>query len=152
MAVDTKSIKELREKTGAGVADCREAIEEAKGDMKKAEAFLQKKGFEKAAKKADRATGSGLVESYVHSGRIGVLVELNCETDFVARTDEFKTLVHEIALQVSSMNPKTNKELLAQEYIRDSSKTIETLIKEAVGKLGENIVLGRFSRIEIGRQ
>lgn len=151
MAVDTKLIKELREKTGAGVADCREALLESKGDLKKAEELLAKKGFEKAAKKEGRETGSGLVESYVHAGRIGVLVELNCETDFVARTDEFKTLAHEIALQVSSMNPKTNNELLEQEYIRDSSKTIEMLIKEVVGKLGENIVLGRFSRIEIGK-
>lgn len=151
MEISAKLIKELRDKTSAGVNDCKEALTEAKGDMKKAEVLLQKKGFEKAAKKADRETGQGLVESYVHAGRIGVLVELNCETDFVARTDEFKTLAHEIALQVSSMNPKNNNELLEQEYIRDSSKTIETLIKEAVGKLGENIVLGRFNRIEIGR-
>ncbi|HMS22943.1 MAG TPA: translation elongation factor Ts [Candidatus Levybacteria bacterium] len=151
MAVDTKLIKELREKTGAGIADCREAIEESKGDLKKAEEILQKKGFEKAAKKGDRATNSGLIDSYVHAGRIGVLVELLCETDFVARTDEFKTLSHEIALQISSMNPKNANELLEQEYIRDSSKTIELLIKEAVAKLGENIILGRFSRIELGK-
>ncbi len=152
MAVDTKLIKELREKTGAGINDCREAIEEAGGDLKKAEEILQKKGFEKALKKGDRETGSGLVEAYVHAGRIGVLVELNCETDFVARTDEFKTLAHEIALQVSSMNPKNTEELLDQEYIRDGSKKIQDLIKAAIAKLGENIVLGRFSRIEIGRE
>lgn len=152
MAVDTQKIKELREKTGAGIADCREAIEEAKGDLKKAEEILQKKGFEKAAKKGDRETGSGLVEAYVHGGRIGVLVELNCETDFVARTDEFKYLAHEIALQVSSMKPKNNEELLKQEYIRDGSKTIQDLITAAIAKLGENIVLGRFQRIEIGRE
>lgn len=151
MAVDTKLIKELRDKTGAGIADCREAIEESKGDLKKAEEILQKKGFEKAAKKGDRETNSGLIDSYVHAGRIGVLVELLCETDFVARTDEFKTLSHEIALQISSMNPKNANELLEQEYIRDSSKTIETLIKESVAKLGENIILGRFSRIELGK-
>lgn len=149
--VDTKLIKELREKTGAGVADCREVIDAAKGDMKKAEALLQKKGFEKAAKKADRETSQGLIESYVHAGRIGVLIELNCETDFVARTDEFKKLAHEIALQVSSMNPKDVKALLAQEYIRDASKTIEILIKETIAKLGENIILSRFSRVELGK-
>lgn len=151
MTVDTKLIKELREKTGAGVNDCREALLESKGDLKKAEEILQKKGFEKAAKKGDRETGQGLIESYVHAGRIGVLVELNCETDFVARTDEFKTLAHEIALQVSSMNPKNTEELLKQEYIRDGSKTIEDLIKAAIAKLGENIVLGKFHRIEIGK-
>lgn len=152
MAVDVKLIKQLREKTGAGVADCREALEEAKNDLKKAEEILQKKGFEKAAKKGDRATNAGLVDSYVHAGKIGVLVELQCETDFVARTDEFKKLAHEISLQVSSMNPKDVNTLLEQEYIRDSSRTIEALIKEAVAKLGENIILGRFSRIEIGRE
>ncbi|MBP7832949.1 MAG: translation elongation factor Ts [Candidatus Levybacteria bacterium] len=151
MTVDTKLIKELRDKTGAGINDCREALLESKGDLKKAEEILQKKGFEKAAKKGDRETGQGLIESYVHAGRIGVLVELNCETDFVARTDEFKTLAHEIALQVSSMNPKNTEELLKQEYIRDGSKTIEELVKAAIAKLGENIVLGRFHRIEIGR-
>lgn len=151
MTVDTKLIKELRDKTGAGMNDCREAILEADGDLKKAEEILQKKGFEKAAKKGDRETGSGTVEAYVHGGRIGVLVELNCETDFVARTDEFKTLAHEIALQVSSMNPKNTEELLKQEYIRDGSKTIQDLITAAIAKLGENVTLGKFSRIEIGR-
>lgn len=151
MTVDTKLIKELREKTGAGINDCREALLESKGDLKKAEEILQKKGFEKAAKKGDRETGQGLIESYVHAGRIGVLVELNCETDFVARTDEFKTLAHEIALQVSSMNPKSTEELLKQEYIRDGSKTIDDLVKAAIAKLGENIVLGKFHRIEIGK-
>lgn len=151
MNINTNLIKQLREKTSAGVADCREALEQSKGNLEEAEKWLQKKGFEKAAKKSDRETKSGLVESYVHGGRIGVLVELLCETDFVARTDEFKTLAHEIALQISSMDPKTNNELLEMEYIRDSSKTIETLIKEAVAKLGENIILGKFTRIEIGK-
>lgn len=152
MQISAKLIKELRDKTGAGVNDCKEALEEAKGDLKKAEEILQKKGFEKAAKKGDRATGSGFIESYVHAGRIGVLVELQCETDFVARTDEFKTLAHEIALQVSSMNPKDTSVLLKQEYIRDASKTIEDLIKAAIAKMGENIVLSRFSRLELGKE
>lgn len=149
MKVTAQQIKELREKTQAGFSDCKNALEEAKGDMKKAEEILRKKGFEKAAKKSDRETGQGLVESYVHGGRIGVLVTLLCETDFVARTDEFKILAHEIALQVSSMNPKDTKELLKQDYIRDSSKTIEDLIKEAIAKLGENIKIGDFKRSEI---
>ena len=149
MAINASDIKKLRELTSAGFADCKNALEESKGDLKKAEEILKEKGIAKAAKKGDRATGSGLVESYVHGGRIGVLVELLCETDFVARTDEFKTLAHEIALQISSMNPENADELLKQEYIRDASKTIETLIKEAIAKLGENIQIGKFSRLEI---
>lgn len=149
MKVTALQIKTLREKTQAGFSDCKNALEEANGDMKKAEEILRKKGFEKAAKKSDRETKSGLVESYVHGGRIGVLVSLLCETDFVARTDEFKTLAHEIALQVSSMNPKDVSVLLKQEYIRDSSKTIEELIKETIAKLGENIQIGEFKRSEI---
>lgn len=149
MKITAEQIKKLRELTQAGFSDVKMALEEAKGEMKKAEEILRKKGFEKAAKKSDRETKAGLVESYVHGGRIGVLVSLLCETDFVARTDEFKHLAHEIALQVSSMNPKDVKSLLAQEYIRDGSKTIEELIKETIGKLGENIQLGDFKRSEI---
>jgi len=151
MTVDVSLIKQLREKTGAGVADCREALEASNNDIKKAEEYLKKKGFEKAAKKSDRETNSGLVESYVHMGRVGVLVELLCETDFVARTDEFKTLAHEICLQVSSMNPKDVKALLKQEYVRDPEKTIENLIKESIAKLGENITVGRIQRFELGK-
>ena len=111
---------------------------------------MKKKGFEKAVKKSGRETGQGLVESYVHqNGKIGVLVSILCETDFVARTDEFKNLGHEIAMQVAAMNPKDNETLLKQEYIRDSSKTIGDLITEAISKLGENIKLKEFSRSEI---
>ena len=150
MAINAQQIKDLRELTQAGFADCKNALEEAKGDMKKAEEILKKKGFEKAAKKSDRETGQGIVESYVHqTGKVGVLVSLLCETDFVARTDEFKILAHEIAMQVAAMNPKDTKTLLSQEYIRDGSKTIDVLIKEAIGKLGENIQLGEFKRSEI---
>ena len=151
MAVDVSLIKKLREKTGAGVADCREALEESKNDLKKAEEILTKKGFEKAAKKSDRETKAGLVESYVHQGRVGAMVELLCETDFVARTDEFKTLAHEVAMQVASMNPKDSATLLKQEYIRDPQKTIADLVKEAIAKLGENITVGRISRFELGK-
>ncbi len=151
MAVDVALIKQLREKTGAGVADCREALEATKNDIKKAEEFLQKKGFEKAAKKGDRETNFGLVETYVHQGRVGSMLELLCETDFVARTDEFKTLAHEVAMQVASMNPKDVKALEKQEYIRDGSKTIADLIKESIAKLGENITIGRFERFELGK-
>ncbi len=152
MAIDVSFIKQLREETQAGVADCRAALEEAKGDLKQAKEILKKKGFERAAKKGDRATNAGLIESYVHGGRVASLVEILCETDFVARTDEFKTLAHEVAMQVASMNPKDAEELLKQEYIRDSSKTIEMLLKETIAKLGENIVLGRITRLELGRE
>lgn len=151
MAVDVKLIKQLRDKTSAGVSDVRAALEEASGDFKKAEEILKKKGFERASKKADRATRAGLIEAYVHQSRVGALVELLCETDFVARTDEFKTLAHEIAMQVASMNPKDNSALLRQEYIRDPSKTIQDLIREAIAKLGENIIVARFSRFELGK-
>lgn len=151
MKIDVSLIKQLREKTGAGIADCREALEASGNDLKKAEDFLKKKGFEKAAKKADRETNSGLIDTYVHGGRVGVLVELLCETDFVARTDEYKTLAHEISLQVASMNPKNSSVLLKQEYVRDPSKKIEDLIKETIAKLGENITIGRFERIELGK-
>lgn len=149
MKITAQMIKDLREKTQAGFSDCKLALEESMGDMKKAEEVLRKKGFEKAEKKSDRETKAGLVESYVHGGRIGVLVTLLCETDFVARTDEFKTLAHEIALQVSSMNPKNIEALTKQDYIRDASKTIGDLVKETIAKVGENIQIGDFKRSEI---
>lgn len=150
MQVTALQIKELREKTQAGFSDCKMALEESNGDMKKAEEILRKKGFEKAEKKLDRETGQGLVESYVHqTGKVGVLVSVLCETDFVARTDEFKKLAHEIAMQIAAMNPKDVDALVKQEYIRDGSKTIEELIKETIAKVGENIKVGTFSRVEL---
>ncbi len=151
MAINIDDLKKLRAETSASIGDVRQALEESDGNMDKAREWLKKKGFERAEKKGDRVTEQGLVESYVHSnGKIGVLVELLCETDFVARTDEFKALAHEIALQVSAMNPKNVEELLEQDYIRDSSKKISDLVKETIAKLGENITLKRFSRLEIG--
>lgn len=152
MAIDVSLIKQLREKTGAGVADVREALEQSSNDLKKAEEILKKKGFEKAAKKAGRETGQGLIESYIHgNGKVGVLVELLCETDFVARTTEFKILAHELCLQVASMNPKDSSALLKQEYVRDPEKTVSELVKETIAKLGENITVGKFSRFELGK-
>lgn len=144
-------IKKLREKTGAGVMDCRRALQDSKEDEEKAEALLKKWGVEKAGKKADRVTKTGLIDSYIHpGGKVGVLLELNCETDFVARTDEFKNLAHELCLQVASMNPKNVKALLKQEYIRDPGVTIENLVKQVIGKLGENITVARFIRYQLG--
>src|SRR3990167_2307535 len=125
MKISIEDIKKMRGKTGAGIADCRRALEEAKGDFKHAEEFLKKWGVDKAAEKSDRAVGAGLVDTYIHAGgRVSAMVEVNCETDFVAKTEEFKTLVREIAMQVAAMNPKEVKALLKQEYIRDSGKTI----------------------------
>lgn len=151
MKIDVSDIKKLREKTGAGIADSRKALEEAGGDFKKAEELVKGWGIEKAGTKSDRAVGAGLVETYVHGGgRVGVMVEVNCETDFVAKTDEFKNLAHEVAMQISAMNPEDVKELLAQDYIRDSGKKIEQLVKETIAKVGENIVIKRFIRFELG--
>lgn len=151
MAVNIDDLKKLRAETSASIGDVRKALEESEGDLKAARAWLQKKGFERAEKKGDRVTEQGLVEAYIHAnGKIGVLVELLCETDFVARTDEFKTLAKEISMQVAAMNPKNVEELLDQDYIRDGSKKIGDLVKETIAKLGENITLKRFSRLEIG--
>jgi elongation factor Ts len=150
MAIDVNLIKQLREETQASIADCRKALEESEGDYKKAQDWLKKRGAEIAEKKADRETAEGVIESYVHgNGKIGVIVSVLCETDFVARTEEFKKLAHEIAMQISAMNPKDVDALLSQEYIRDTKLTIDDLIKEAIGKIGENIKVREFSRIEL---
>lgn len=150
MAIDIKLIKELRDETQASIADCRKALEETNGDYKKALDWLKNHGMQKAEKKADREVSQGLIESYIHqNGKVGVLVEILCETDFVARTDDFKKLAHEVAMQVAAMNPKDVDTLLKQEYIRDGSVTIEQLVKQTIGKLGENIVIKRITRFEI---
>lgn len=149
--VDVELLKKLRNQTQAGIADCRIALVETKGDYKKALEWIREKGLEKAAKKSDRETSQGLIESYIHqTGRVGSIIEILCETDFVARTDEFKNLSHEIAMQVAAMNPKDVPSLLKQEYIKDSSRTIEALIKETIAKLGENIIVKQLKRFEIG--
>lgn len=150
MSVKVEDIKLLREQTGAGIADCREALEEAKGSFEKAKEILKMKGMDKASSKEGREVKAGVVETYSHNGKVGVLVEVLCETDFVAKTEDFKTLAHELALQIASMNPSSVEELLAQEYIRDNSQTIDQLIKGVIGKLGENIQIGRFERIGLG--
>jgi elongation factor Ts len=189
-------VKELRERTGAGIVDCQKALTETSGDLEKAITFLREKGLAAAAKRAGRAAAQGTVGSYIHGGgKIGVLVEVNCETDFVARTDEFQRLVKDLAMQIAAANPRyvrreevsdAEKEkeraiyrvqtlqtgkpaavvdrivegklekffsescLLEQPFIRDPSKTIEQLVKEAVSRTGENILVRRFSRFQIG--
>ncbi|OGH05275.1 MAG: translation elongation factor Ts [Candidatus Levybacteria bacterium RBG_16_35_11] len=145
-----EDLKKLRNETSASIADCRVALEESKGDYKKALLWLKKRGIEKAEKKQDRKTSLGLVECYIHqNGKVGSMIEILSETDFVARTDEFKNLAHEIAMQVCAMNPKDIPTLLKQEYIRDNSVTINELVKGTIGKLGENIIVRKIVRFEI---
>lgn len=195
MGVSIDDIKKLKELTGIGLTDAKAALTEAKGDFDKALAALRKKGLTKAEKKGDREAREGIIDSYVHGGRIGVLVEVNCETDFVARTDGFKEFAHNIALQIASMSPQyvaeadipaeelervrseakervkaegkpaeiadkivdgqvkkhfAEKVLLNQAYIMDDSMTVETYLKENIGKMGENIIIRQFKRIELG--
>jgi len=196
MEITTEMIKELRSTTGVGILDCRKALQAADGDYKKAVDFLREKGMAKAAKRADRDASDGVVELYSHgNGRVGVMLEINCETDFVARGDTFRELAHEIALQIAAASPLYVKEedvpedvlaheaeiarkrsveegkpeqiiekivegrlrkykeevcLMQQKYIRDDSLTVKDLIMQNVGSLGENIVIRRFQRWELG--
>lgn len=163
----TEDVKRLREETGAGMLDCKKALDETSGDFDKAKENLRKKGFESATKRAERATAEGLIHSYIHhNGRLGVLVELNCESDFVARTDDFRKLAQQIALHIAgrdplyiSMDDMTDgaegdpKEvaLMLQPFVQDESRTVEDLIKETISKTGENIRVKRFARFELGR-
>ena len=152
MSFSMKDLKKLREETGARVMDAKKALEEAKGDYAKAKKLVAVKGFARAEKTADRETKSGYVASYIHgNGQVASLVELVCETDFVAKNVEFRTLANEIAMQVASMNPKDVKELMEQEYIRDGGMTIENLIKALSGKIGEKMAVSRFIRYKIGQ-
>lgn len=195
MKLDPSLIKTIREQTGAGVMDVKAALEQAKGNQPRALDILKQKGQAKAAKRADRATAAGLINAYSHLGRVGSLVAVNCETDFVAKTDEFKTFAHDIAMQVASMRPrylepddvpaKVIKELkaeytkeakgqsqdpkvvekivtgklkkyyqeaclLKQPSIKDPSQTIGDILQALIAKLGENIVISNFSRLELG--
>jgi elongation factor Ts len=195
MPVTSEMVKELRECTGAGVLDCKKALESASGDMKRAQEILREKGLAMAARKASRVTKEGLIEAYVHSGKMGALIEVNCETDFVARTPEFKELAHDLAMQVVAARPQyvrpedipadvlenekriyraqmadqkkpeqvvekivENKLgkfyaevcLLNQPFIKDQDKTVLDVINERITKTGENIVVRRFVRLELG--
>lgn len=145
-----EDIKNLREKTGAGVMDIKKALDEAQGDIKKAEELLKKRGAMIAEKKADRETVQGLIDSYIHLGKLGVLVEVNCETDFVARNDDFKTLVHDIALQAAQSDSTTVEDLLKEEFFKNQGQTIDELVKESIGKIGENIKIKRFVKFKLG--
>jgi elongation factor Ts len=177
MAITTEQVRALRDKTGAGIMDSKRALEEADGNVEKATEILRQQGLARAGKKSDRSALQGLVEPYIHGGgRIGSLVEVNCETDFVARTPDFQALAHDVAMQVAAIPPRyisvdqvpeseiaglekefgTREEafkqvvLLEQTFIKDAKKTINDIVKEGIAKLGENIVIRRFSRFELG--
>ena len=166
MDITSDMVKELRAQSGAGIMDCRNALLATDGDTKKALVILKEKGLLKAKKKAERAAGQGIVEAYIHTaGRIGAMVEINCETDFVARTDEFRELAHCLAMQVAALNPQyVSKDeipedvdvspeevcLLLQQYIKEPDKTVNDVIIENIAKVGENIQIRRFVRYELG--
>ena len=166
MTTNTELIKQLRSRTSAGVMDCKRALDESNGDLDEAEKILREQGIASAAKKSERDTDQGIIETYIHSGgRIAAMVEVNCETDFVARTDEFSSLAHDIAMQIAAMAPVAvsggdtidgeqpvpeDSCLLQQPFIKDPSKSIQDIINETVGKLGENIRVRRFQRFSLG--
>lgn len=142
-------IQRLRDITGGGVMDCKKALEEAGGDLEKAISIIREKGLIKAEKKGERITGAGFLQSYTHNERVGVLLELRCETDFVARNEAFRELARNLVMQIAAMNPETVEELMAQNYIKDEATTVEALIKATIAKTGENIKVERFCRYEI---
>ena len=173
MATTADDIKRLREETSCGVIDCKKALESAGGDFSKAKDLLRKRGLEMAAKKSDRVAKEGRIEAYIHNGnKIGVVVEVNCETDFVARNEDFCKFSKDVALHIAALNPKyTKKEdvpedviskeadkeafikancLLSQPFVKDPGKSIQDLLNELIAKIGENIMVGRFIRYKIG--
>lgn len=153
MAISMEDIKQLREETGAGVMDAKQALEECDGDMAQARKWIAQKGLARAEKKADREAGEGLVYSYIHHDKkSGALLELACETDFVAMTDEFEQLAKNLAMQITSNNPENVPGFLGEDYLRDPSMTVEDLIKSVSGKLGEKVELKRFVRFEVGQE
>ena len=151
MANSKDDVKRLREETGAGVMDCKRALDEAKGDFAKAKTLIKERGLAKAKEKADREAKEGVVEAYVHAGGLrGALVELQSETDFVARSPEFKQLAKELAMQVAGMGTEDVDELLGQDYIRDPSKRVRDLVTALGAKTGENIRVGRVAFFRVG--
>ncbi len=148
--ISLDQVKELREKTGVSIMECKKALEQAQGDEAKALEFLNQKSAEKAEKKSEREAGQGVIEAYIHNnGKVGVLIKLNCETDFVAKNEDFKNLAHDIAMQIAANGAENIEELLTQEFIKDPQKKVQDLITEAIGKLGENIQIGEFAKLEI---
>lgn len=168
MKIPVEAVKELRSRTSAGIAECNKALLEANGDLEKALEILRRRGLAVAEKKKERIVTEGIVEAYVHHNRrLGVLVELNCETDFVARTPEFQTLAHDLAMQIAATSPLfvSSEEipagtdidpqtacLLDQPFIKDPTKPVKEIIAETIAKVGENIKVRRFARFELGAE
>lgn len=142
-------IQQLREITGAGIMDCKRAFQDAGGDFEKAKRLIGERGLIKADKKGGRATGAGLLESYIHNGRVGVLLELRCETDFVARAEPVKQLVHELAMHIAAMDPENVEALLAQPYVKDPMQTVEQVVKRVIAQVGENMKIAKFVRYQV---
>ncbi|HOK35588.1 MAG TPA: elongation factor Ts [Candidatus Pacearchaeota archaeon] len=150
MAANIDQIKKLRQLTNISIQECKKALEEANGDLEKAQEILKKKGAEVVEKKKERQTKEGIIGVYLHQNKkIGAMVKVSCESDFVERNEIFQDLVHNLAMQIAAMNPKDVEELLNQVYIKDIKKTIKQFIDEAVMKLGENIKVEEFYRMEI---
>jgi elongation factor Ts len=147
--ISAETVQKLREVTGAGVMDCRKALIEAGGDIEKAKQVIAEKGLVKVEKRSGRETGAGLAYSYIHAERIGVLLEVRAETDFVVRSEPFRELVHELAMQIAATAPANIDELLVQPYIKDESKTVKDIVNGVIAKVGENVIIKQFYRIEV---
>lgn len=147
--IEASAVQKLREATGAGVMECKKALEEAGGDLGRAAKLIGERGLAKGDKRKGRETAAGAIESYVHNGRIGVLVDLRAETDFVVRSEPFKWLAHELAMQIAAADPASTNELLRQPYIKDETTTVGDVVRGVIGKVGENIVVNAFSRLEL---
>jgi elongation factor Ts len=151
MAISMDLIKQLRESTGARILDCQKALQEADGDLEKAKAIVEAKGLARVEKTQDRETKAGFIAAYVHNtGAIAAMVEVLCETDFVAQNEEFRQLAKDIAMQIVAMNPENLEELLAQDFVKDPEKTVDTMVKALSGKIGEKMEIRRFVRYQIG--
>ena len=144
-----EDVAKLRELTGAGVVECKKALDEAEGDFDRAKDIIFERGIARAEKKSERATGAGLLETYIHNGRVSVMLELRCEADFVARNEKFQVLAHDIAIHIAAMDPATVEELYAQQYVKDPSMTVEELVKNLIGTIGENMKVEKFIRFEL---
>jgi elongation factor Ts len=151
MKIDPKEVQRLRTETSAGVMDCKRALEDAKGDFEKAKALLKERGLASLKKKSGREAKEGTVASYIHAGgRVGAIVEIASETDFVSRSPEFQKLAQEVAMHVAAMDPKDVEELLGQDYIRDASKKVNDLVTTLAASVGENVSVRRFQRFALG--
>lgn len=147
--INVKDIQKLRDLTGAGVMDAKQALSETQNDFDAAVEWIKQKGLIKIAKRENREAGAGLIESYTHNERIGVILDMRAETDFVVRSQPFRDLAHETAMQIAAMNPENVEELLKQPYIKDESKTIGDLVNDVRNRVGENVKVNKFYRLEI---